>query len=492
MKLVDVKKGLSKEFVFDTYIRIVYDYIDYEEITRKEMLKEIVDMYHDENFMYYICTQRELEFIEKFYSKKIKNTDANKYLWEINELDKKFIFDKENLVFYEDYDDIIPNLIEYCVKNKKDDFPLSMFIVSLVRIHGEMILKVVKSLSEQIYDINMSDFDNYLGNPLVHFYCDYDMTELSYGKEETIYFRDYYDDLYELKEQRKKLGGAYTLSIDKNLFKDFYYYGMNYSNPIVKKMYDKLVKDDFFEFEMHIIDKCRLLGIPYRFPVDSEIVNNALQEIPCAAMNGVSPKQREIILSESEEIEEKFSCVPQNNAHVHKSITRKFYYYYFALLEYTNNKYKINKNIKKIFKQEGLNPYELSSIDDYLWDHKEEVIDNFIKDNVYEFNDNDFYYINQFRTGLQNKNYVFVGTEREYAKFLSEDGKIYMVKGLTSDLDKVLDLSKVPYIIETHLLMFENYIIYTGMISNYELDFGNQFKKDVLKQLKNALCYYHF
>ena len=75
MKLVDVKKGLSKEFVFDTYIRIVYDYIDYEEITRKEMLKEIVDMYHDENFMYYICTQRELEFIEKFYSKKIKNTE---------------------------------------------------------------------------------------------------------------------------------------------------------------------------------------------------------------------------------------------------------------------------------------------------------------------------------------------------------------------------------------------------------------------------------
>lgn len=73
------------------------------------MLKEIVDMYHNEKFMYYICTQRELEFIEKFYSKKIKNTEVNKYLWEINELDKKFIFDKENLVFYEDYDDIIPN-----------------------------------------------------------------------------------------------------------------------------------------------------------------------------------------------------------------------------------------------------------------------------------------------------------------------------------------------------------------------------------------------
>ena len=48
----------------------------------------------------------------------------------------------------------------------------------------------------------------------------------------------------------------------------------------------------------------------------------------------------------------------------------------------------------------------------------------------------------------------------EYAKFLSEEGKIYMVKGLNCNLDKVLDTTKVPYMINTHLLMFENNIIY--------------------------------
>ena len=65
-------------------------------------------------------------------------------------------------------------------------------------------------------------FNNYLGNPLVHFYCDYDKCELSFGKEETIYFRDYYDYIYELREQRKKLGVAGTVQLDKKLFEDFY------------------------------------------------------------------------------------------------------------------------------------------------------------------------------------------------------------------------------------------------------------------------------
>ena len=133
----------------------------------------------------------------------------------------------------------------------------------------------------------------------------------------------------------------------------------------------------------------------------------------------------------------------------------------------------------------------MSSIQDYLWKHKE-IIDDFIKINPYKFDENDFYYINQFKTTLSDNNYVFIGTEREYAKFLSKDNKIYMVKGLNSDIDEVLDLSKVPYMVNTYLLEFENYIIYTGMISNYEISFGNEFKVDILKNINNSIKYYHF
>ena len=79
--------------------------------------------------------------------------------------------------------------------------------------------------------------------------------------------------------------------------------------------------------------------------------------------------------------------------------------------------------------------------------------------------------------------------------FLSEQtGNIqsFYLKMLNCDLDKVLDTTKVPYMINTHLLMFENYIIYTGMISNYDINFGNDFKKMILKDMNSALEYYHF
>jgi hypothetical protein len=495
MKLYDARNKLPKDLVYETYIRIVYDYNSYNEITRKNMLKEIVETYHNKNFIYYICTKRELDFISMFYKKEIKLNDIKKYSWEIKELDKKYLFNEETLSFYEDYDDILPETLEFYKNNQKDDFPLSMFIVSFTRIHGEVLIKTLAALCTQLYKIDNNNFDNYLGNPLVHFYCDFENFELSFGKEETIYFRDYEDDIYDLRKQRKILGTSSITSIDKQLFEDFYYYGLNYSNPKVKKMYDNIMENNYDYFTLRIIDKCRLLGIPYPLtqlnPTQGKYITEALEEIPCAAMNGVSPKQRKEILTESLEMDEKFTCIPQNNAHLHQDTANKYYYYYFALLEYTNNKFNINDKVKKIFKQEGVNPYEVSDIDEYLWTHKE-IIDDFIKDNPFNFNDNDFYYINQFKSGLTNSNYIFVGTDREYAKFLSEDGKIYMVKGLHSDLDKVLDTSSVPYMINTHLLMFENYIIYTGMIKNYELDFGNEFKKMVLKDMKNALQYYHF
>lgn len=494
MKLVEARVKLPKELVYDTYIRIVYDYRDYDEISRKEMLKEIIDIYHEENFMYHICTKRELEFISKFYKQKPNLNDLKKYSWEITELDKKYIFNAETFSFYEEYDDIIPSIIDYYKKNNKENFPLSMFIVSLVRIYGEIIVKVVKSLSNQIYNIDVNKFDNYLGNPLIHFYCNFDNNELSFGKEETIFYRDYEDDIYDLREQRKILGVAGTIQIDRQLFEDFYYYGVNYSNPIVKKMYDKVMINELYHHNLFMVERCRILGIPYllkNIDPNSDLIEEALQEMPCAAMNGVTPKEREKILLEEETLKQKFTCIPQNNAHVHRDIAKKFYYYFFALLEYTNNKYKINDKVKKIYKQENLDPYKLSSIQDYLWKHKE-IIDDFIKINPYKFDENDFYYINQFKTTLSDNNYVFIGTEREYAKFLSKDNKIYMVKGLNSDIDEVLDLSKVPYMVNTYLLEFENYIIYTGMISNYEISFGNEFKVDILKNINNSIKYYHF
>lgn len=495
MDLISSRIRFDKETIYDRYLRIVYNNKDYESVTRKEMLKEIIETYHLTDFMYYICTSRERDFICQFYGKTISEKEIKKYYWEMVQLNDKLIFNLENLSFYEDYDDVIPLLISYTKKNKQEDFPLSMFIVSMVRINGELLTKALEPICMQVYKIGEQGFNAFLGNPLVHYFCSFDIEEVNGQECEFIYFRDYEDDIYLLRDSRKKLGVAGSVPFEKQLFIDFYYYGLNYSNPKVKKMYDKVNSLYINKVLLSLIDRCRVLGIPFDFNIDDEelsnCINDALLEIPCAAMNGLTPKQRNDAIVEKEDLKKYFVSVPQNNAHVHKSIAKMYYYCYFALLEFVNNKYHITDKIKEIFKQNSINPSDINDIDRYLWEHIE-VIDEFISENPYKFTLEELNYVKQFKTVLKQDSFIFIGTDREFAKFLSDDGKIYMVKGLNSDLDDVLDVSKAPALINTHLLMFEGFIIYSGIINTMNIDLGNNFILTVVNDLKNAINYYHF
>ena len=160
------------------------------------------------------------------------------------------------------------------------------------------------------------------------------------------------------------------------------------------------------------------------------------------------------------------------------------------MLEYTNNKYKVNNNINKIYKQEGLNARDLKSINDYLFDNKQ-ILDEFVEDNCYKFNKEELDIVSGYKTAIKGDNLVVVGYERDYTKILSSDGKIYMVKGVRDNIDKVLKNFELPVIINTTLLMFKDKIIYNGFISSYQINIGNDIKKLIIKDSDKAIEYYH-
>lgn len=62
--------------------------------------------------------------------------------------------------------------------------------------------------------------------------------------------------------------------------------------------------------------------------------------------------------------------------------------------------------------------------------------------------------IEGFKSALARENFVIVGFEREYTKLLSEDGKIYMVKGIRVDFDKIIDSDEIPKMIKITLLYY--------------------------------------
>ena len=62
MKLKDEYLKLSKETLYETYLRIVYKVKDYDNITRNKMIEEIIKEYGQKEYLYHICTERELDF----------------------------------------------------------------------------------------------------------------------------------------------------------------------------------------------------------------------------------------------------------------------------------------------------------------------------------------------------------------------------------------------------------------------------------------------
>ena len=491
---------LPKEMVYDTYLSIVYDCKDYDNISRSQMLDAIVKEYSQEGFLDAICTGKELTFLEYAQGKKLNKEDLKTYEWEMKELNKKCIFSLVDFTIFEEQKKNVIDALSMYKKTKKEKELLDktiVFMISLIKINGCMLTKAFTSVVQGITGIQEKDINGLIASPLLHFYCEFSYHYLDsfQQEEEQISYRAYYEILEELEGARKKYGIAGNLPIDIRDNFDIFYYGFPIRNVKVKKMVDEVGKLINKDFIFRMIDEARVLnnrhGLDYLMEKELlSIVNDALDEMPCAAMNGFTPKA---YLKEKEEeivLNEKFIVVPQNNAHLSKNAADLYYKLYFALLDYTNKKYAINKNIGKIYKQEGLNVNDLFPIDEYLWEHKE-IIDDFIEQNPNKFNKEELEIIDGFKTAVRSDRFVVVGFEREYTQVLSEDGKLYMVKGIRTDLDKVMNPRDLPKIIRTTLLMFEGNIIFNSFLAPMDIVFGNDMKNAILKDYKSAIKYYH-
>lgn len=498
MKLKDEYLKLPKEMLYETYLKIVYKSKDYDNITRNKMLEEIIKEYNQENYLYHICTRKELDFLKYISKNKLSLDDIKKYEWEIKILNEKCIFSRVTFEVFEEQKQNVQDALKiYEQNNKKGIEDIIIFMISKVRINANMLTKALISIIQSMYNIDEEGINSIMGSPLFHFYCEfsYEFFDFSKQEEEIVSYRDYYDILDDLNEARKIYGIAGSIPLDLRDDFDIFNYGFPIRKAKVKKMYDEINKRVDREFLFQIIDEARVLNnrmLLHTFMDNKllEIVNAALDECPCAAMNGFTPKEYNNQLYEELDLNKEFSYIPQNNAHLCKKAADHYYKLYFALLDYVNKKYKIHPEIKKIYKQEGLDVYKLNDIDKYLWEHKE-IIDDFIKDNDYKFTEEELSEIKEFKNAITSDYFVVVGFDKEYTKILSDDGKLYMVKGIRADFDKILNPKELPKIIGTTLLMFKGNIIFKSFFDNVDIVFGNDIKKDIVDKMKCAIVHYH-
>ncbi len=500
MKLKEEFIKWPKDMVYDMYLSLVYECKDYDEITRGKMLEEIIKEYKLEHYLYAICTGKELDFLNYIKENKITAKDFKTYAWEMKELHKKCIFSMVTLEVFEEQQENVKEALAYYKTHKKDKEIMDKtitFMVSIVKIYAKILTKAFLSIVGSITRIKEESLDALLGNPLFHFYCGFssEWIESLQLEEETIIYREYYDILEDLDRAKELYGIAGSIFIDIRDNFDIFYYGFPIQNRKVKKMVEEVNKLQDKDFLFKIIEEARILNDRRNLHlfINEKLLNTvyeALEEMPCAAMNGFTPNAYKLELEKEVELDNKFPVVPQNNAHLDKKEADLYYKLYFALLEFTNKKYKMSKEITKIYKQEGLDAQKLLPIDEYLWNHKE-LIDTFITENPYKFSKEELEIVKGFKTAVKSNRFIVIGFLEEYTEILAEDGKIYMVKGIRANLDEIMNPHDLPKMIRTTLLMFKKNIIFNGFFSPMEIVLGNDWKEAILKDCQTAIKYYH-
>lgn len=514
-KMYEKIKGYRKEFVHEQYSRIVENFKDYDKVTKKKMIEEIYKVYSDYNNIIDICTTRELKYLKKLLNKK---TDKNelmdkKYEWERKALDKKFLIEDDIRDCFIP-DEIIANVkdaiknVDWNVAKKKDE--LNEALVGYCKIQASAVLMSVCSVVSFIIGEDEETLWNHmLNNKLFNYYVMvYSRNFDNLGKGIPIaLYQDYYSIEDELDHQRSLQGISRPCTPDVNTLRTFFYNDFDIHNKKVKKMLEENDKLPYFsslalrpirEFAVLNIDRTSLKESIQSVPVLKnhdlteffKILDEAMDEMPSGALNGFSPNEAKKIQVEDEKIkyESEKKYIKQQNACLSKSDTKLFYKIYFALLEFTNNKFKIRKNFK-IYKKVNLNPADLTDIIDKLWDNKELIVKEFCKTNPYKFNEEELKITNEFKNGIRDM-FVIAAFEEEHTAFIGLD-RAYMVKGLHSNIDEVISPEKLPTPVITTIIPFKNILTYDGILVELGIKMGSSIKSLIEKDYAKSMKYYH-
>lgn len=541
MKMYNEINHLRKDYVYDSYTKIVDDFKDYEKITKVKMLDAIYKVYSDYNNIISLCTVRELKYLKKliesqndikepekemepntpeefeqFFKKIYKESkEKEKVAWEENCLRDKFLvrYDENHryLVIPEEIIESVTKAIKNVEwKEQKKIDELNEFLVSYIKIQGSALLNTVATMASQITGIDEKILRNHmLTNRLFKYYVFLTSEDFeSIGKNIPVaVYHDYYYLLDELNYQRKNQGRAASKEIDISTYKTIFYHDFDINNKKIKKMLTELKKLPFYwpnaldrikEYALLNIDRTDLKEAIENVPALSNYdlssffkdLDEAMDEMPSGALNGLTPNELKALEQEEKEMNEKKekSYTPQQNACLGAKESKLFYKLYFALLDFTNKKYKLKPNYK-IYNQVGLNPYEITDIIDKFWENKDLVILEFCMSNPYKLNSTEIKLIEGFKKGLKDR-FIIAKYEKEYTAFMSKD-KIYMVKGLNDNIDNIISYKNLPCFTETALIQFQDTIVYDGLLSSYPIDFGIEFTKTVEKEYDNLMKYYH-
>ena len=154
----------------------------------------------------------------------------------------------------------------------------------------------------------------------------------------------------------------------------------------------------------------------------------------------------------------------------------------FALLEYTNIQYELDE-VPLTAGPGGVSPEETRPILEFLWEHSEKIIDDFMLKNPFDFSLRELETIQGWKHHISGHFYPIENTKRGTVMVL--DDEAFEVIGISNDIAEMIPAGR--HVVETTLLPFEGEIIYDTIITRHNIVLGPNMSKtmiDTYDQLK--------
>lgn len=155
----------------------------------------------------------------------------------------------------------------------------------------------------------------------------------------------------------------------------------------------------------------------------------------------------------------------------------KLYELFFYLLDYTNNKYKINKKmLGKLDGKHTIDAGEIVDIRERLWKDNI-VIDEYLKENPDNLKEKDLEIIESWKNRV-NDVFIMAKHLKKYTILLN-DKDTYGIVGISNEISDIISSDELPVYVKMVLIPFGDVITYDTLLIPYMISLGPGIKKRV-------------
>jgi len=454
----DVKK-LTKDFIFDIHFRYFVDYDDYyddelyDKLTRTKMIKEFIDYYNNDiSNIYNILNEDELSYLNKFILDENNINDLGEY----HDIYDTLLITSNSKLKYEILDEIRESIFkaldEY--NNNKEQIEeqkeVAYLIVGLVRSYGALYIEELKKLVNLYFKVDIYD---YLNHPYVLRYVN---TKSNIIRLLNFKYEEDYIDI--LKSHAKTFKTIYPYDTLITIGK--YYFDINNERfELLKrnKSAFKIVMQDKDEFIIYsgldIIDSF-INRAYYRYMCDEEAIMKII------SFSNALPK---------------FELTDNSKDVMDRDFTIDYYNVIPKLYRYIAKKLSIKMTINEDNSTNANEAYEVLS----KLDKNKGLIDKYILENKSLLSKDELKIVRAFKNGFMSDFLIYKHLNNGSIFIDSKDNKVYLVKGLITHIDSMV--SNIPAIVSTYIFSYANYVICSGIISEYPVAIGPNLKKEATR-----------